>query len=530
MRVFRSYEFMTSVAAVACLAACGGRVDDGSTESFEASFHRRPPPPPPPDPDPEEDPPADPLQLHYDTCQSDPRVVAAIVPLDVCVGADLFLRETFEGNGRTCFTCHRPERNFTIDPEFIATLPPNDSLFVAEFNPTLANLERSEQLRARSLILENVDGTEPDPNVRFVLRTVPHNLSMGTSIKRPSGSPNPPADRTGWGGDGAPEQGRLADFIQGAINQHYPKSLNRVPGVDFRSATEEERQLVGLFMSELGRTNEINLSATPFSDAGAEQGRQRFLAVGCNGCHRNAGANTGSNNENRNFDIGIESTRNAALAGFPIDGGFGQAPENPDGSIGDGTFNSPPLVEAADTGPFYHTDTTIEGAPNHNSSSTETIEEATAFYATPAFANSPAGGGTALDIDADDIDNIGRFLRSINAVFNIQMSIKRVLGARDLGNFFQNGEAEVQDRLLVLARVEIDDALEVLVGAVGGTLNGSAQNRLQEARGFINTALNSSQFGERMQAMGDAFNRLDLADTEISANIHFDIGPGTLMD
>ena len=514
MRTISGYQVFAQLIAIASLTACGGQPEPGQSESDQTETVT----------------PALTLQQHTATCQADPRVVAGIVPLNVCVGAELFLRETFEGNGRTCFTCHRPERNFTIDPEFIATLPSNDPLFVAEFNPVLANLERPEQLRARGLILENVDGTEPDPNVKFVLRTVPHNLSMGTSIKRPSGSPNPPADRTGWGGDGAPEQGRLADFIQGAINQHYPKSLNRVPGVDFRNATEDERQLVALFMTELGRKNEIDLNSTPFSDSGAETGRQRFLTVGCNGCHRNAGANTGGSNQNRNFDIGSETTRNAALSSFPLDGGFGALPANSDGSFGDGTFNSPPLIEAADTGPFYHTDTTIQGAPKHNTPSAVTIEQATAFYATPAFANSPAGGGSPLPINGTDIDNIGRFLRALNAVFNIQISIKRVLGARELGNHFQNGEIALQNRLLVLAREELDDALDDLTHAVGGTLNGSAQNWLGQARGFINTALGSTQFGVRMQAMGDAFNRLDLADSSISANINFNIGPSNLMD
>src|SRR5262249_13693136 len=112
------------------------------------------------------------LDQHIATCNNDPRVLAGIVSLDVCVGADLFLRETFNGNGRSCATCHRVENNFTIDPAFIATLPPSDPLFIAETNPTLANLERPEQMRAKSLILENLDGTLPDPNVRFVLRSV----------------------------------------------------------------------------------------------------------------------------------------------------------------------------------------------------------------------------------------------------------------------------------------------------------------------------------------------------------------------
>ncbi len=63
-------------------------------------------------------------------------------------GREIFFNETFDGNGRTCGTCHRAERNFTIDPAFISTLPADDALFVAERNPVLAKLERPVLLRA----------------------------------------------------------------------------------------------------------------------------------------------------------------------------------------------------------------------------------------------------------------------------------------------------------------------------------------------------------------------------------------------
>src|SRR5438132_11070587 len=84
-------------------------------------------------------------------------------------GARLFFEETFRGNGRTCGTCHPANNNFTIDPEFIAALPANDPLFVAEFNPALAQLEKPPLMRQFGLILENVDGLE-DPTNKFVMR------------------------------------------------------------------------------------------------------------------------------------------------------------------------------------------------------------------------------------------------------------------------------------------------------------------------------------------------------------------------
>ena len=50
-------------------------------------------------------------------CQSAPPDPKAAL---IAKGRDLFFNETFNGNGRTCGSCHREERNFTIDAAFIA--------------------------------------------------------------------------------------------------------------------------------------------------------------------------------------------------------------------------------------------------------------------------------------------------------------------------------------------------------------------------------------------------------------------------
>ena len=112
-------------------------------------------------------------------------------------GERIFFEETFDGNRRTCGTCHRAEENFSLTPAFIATLPPNDPLFVAEFQPALAeNFEKPDPMRRFGLILENLDGFDDLPN-RFVMRGVPHVLGLRTSVESPNGP------RTGWSGDGA---------------------------------------------------------------------------------------------------------------------------------------------------------------------------------------------------------------------------------------------------------------------------------------------------------------------------------------
>ena len=107
-------------------------------------------------------------------------------------GAQLFFEETFSGNGRTCGTCHPASNNFTIDKPFIATRPANDPLFVAEFNPALAQLERPALMRSFGLILENLDGFS-SPTTKFVMRGVPHTLGLQVSLKRDTSLPAPAA-------------------------------------------------------------------------------------------------------------------------------------------------------------------------------------------------------------------------------------------------------------------------------------------------------------------------------------------------
>jgi hypothetical protein len=105
----------------------------------------------------------------------------------IAKGRRIFFNETFEGNGRTCGTCHPADNNFAIDPAFIARLPNNDPLFVAELNPALAkNFENPRLMREFGLILENLDGFG-DLDNGFVMRGVPHTLALQTSVASPAG-------------------------------------------------------------------------------------------------------------------------------------------------------------------------------------------------------------------------------------------------------------------------------------------------------------------------------------------------------
>ena len=175
----------------------------------------------------------------------------------VARGRDLFFNETFNGNGRTCGTCHRAEENFTLTREFIATLPQSDPLFVAETNPDLMqNFENPRLMRELGLIVENQDGFDDLAN-NFNMRGIPHTLGLPLSIGTPE------APRTGWSGDGSPGDGSLRSFATGAVIQHFTKTTNRIAGMDFRLPTDDELDAMEAFQLSLGRQTELSLPLEP---------------------------------------------------------------------------------------------------------------------------------------------------------------------------------------------------------------------------------------------------------------------------
>ena len=340
-------------------------------------------------------------------------------------GRELFFEETFAGNGRTCGTCHPVDNNFTLEPRSIALLPADDPLFVAENVEALKNgFENPVLMRGFGLIIENLDGFGDLENV-FTQRGIPHTLGLRASVDSRDGP------RTGWSGDGAPGDGSLRSFATGAVIQHFPKTLNRIPGVDFRLPTDEELDALEAFQLSLGRQEDLELPL-PLSGVVEARGQEIFLdnTLGkCNACHFNAGANGnpaifGTDAGNLNFNTGVEDLPDqpADLTGqrVPPDDGFG--------TPGDGTFNTPPVVEAADTGPFFH------------NNSVETIEGAVAFYNGDAFNNSPAGQllvgatGSGINLDVTQTEEVAAFLRAINALENIREAIALLEESAAQGN------------------------------------------------------------------------------------------------
>ncbi len=399
-----------------------------------------------------------------------PRVAGA-TPFDstnalVAKGFDIFFNEKFGGNGRTCGTCHPSDNNFTIDANYIAAQAPDDPLFVAETNPNLAhNFENPALMRALGLVVENPDGFD-NLATKFVLRSVPHLLGLRNS-RSPiqPGSPNPPGERLGWAGDGSPGAGTIRDFAVGAISQHLTKGMGRVAGTDFRMPTNDELDALAAFQLALGRQADLNLPAMQFKSPVVSRGQAIFLALDsqggtvaagkCNACHGNGGA-LGQDHDNRNFNIGTEDLADHPAdlimpGARPRDGAFGKAP-NPKGGFGNGRFNTPVVIEAADTGPFFH------------NNSAATIEEAVAFYNSNAFNNSEVGGqfktadtgGIGIHLESTQVEAVAAMLRVLNALENIRSSTELDQAAVNLKN-------KTKSRMLLeLASFDTRDAVRVL--------------------------------------------------------------------
>ncbi len=425
----------------------------------------------------------------------------------VAKGREIFHNETFNGNGRTCGTCHRADNNFTLDPNYIMKLPPTDPLFVAETNPALAELENPTLMRKHGLILTNVDGPGID-----VFRSVPHMLSMVTTAKTETiaaggefSADEAFANATGWSGDGAPGSGSLREFALGAVAQHMPKTLNRVVGADFRAPTEAELDAIEAYTLSLGRSKDypvyqisfndpltqagkllFDTKTSPCSDGSAQRKTAPYCGTGgatvvqgqtanCNGCHQNAGGRSSSTKANPTRNTGIEQMKihpaRLLKPDMAYDGGFGLeegycGPGGEASCYGDGRFSTPPLIEAADTGPFFH------------NNAVSTLEEAIASYNSDAFNTSPGSLSKGLDrkvkLDSTQVVAVASFLRALNALENIRLSDQLDNQAKQIAN---NKTAR---ELAKLAAEENQDAIQVLREGVLGN-SWQAALRLEKA-------------------------------------------------
>src|SRR5688572_12369360 len=227
-------------------------------------------------------------------------------------------------------------------------------------------------------------------------------------------------------------------------------------------------------------TNEVVRKGVEiFNNGGSVLGGSDVGAGKCFFCHLNAG---GSDfffpGANANFNTNVEGlpAQPADLVPGqlnPQDGGFGRLGMSPTGGIGNGSFNTPVLVEAADTGPFFH------------NNSIETIEGAVDFYNSRAFNEAPGFGAAigGIRLEATEVVAVAALLRVINVLENER-------SARDLINRIKIATSQAQAKELAnLANSEILDAIEVLVG---GGLHRKAQKE------FFNAGLDTHEAGEAL--------------------------------
>lgn len=336
------------------------------------------------------------------TSTSSPTPTVVVTPALADEGARIFFQETFDGNGRTCGTCHPASAGFTLTTRFVAGRRDDDPLFVAAGDPALAALENLDLLRGpRGLVLENVDGFDQPP----VFRDTPHLFDLAFTAPY------------GWGGS-VPD---LRAFATQAVQQHFPRTLARVPGEDFRLPTEHELDALVAYMLSIetpadGDPNLDGLVRT----AAEERGRALFFgAAKCVVCHDgiwltdNALRATGVTRQPIDVTPPAECDPPCAPIGPLEDRG------------GERLFNVPTLFGLKSTAPYFH------------DNSAATIRDGVTFYTTPAFASSSAGQFVGpITLSDAEIDDVTAFLEALSPCGN---------GVADHGEPCDDGNQESGD-------------------------------------------------------------------------------------
>lgn len=246
-------------------------------------------------------------------------------------GENLFIRETFLGNGRTCATCHPQSRRFSLPSAFVASRPTDDPLFVMNSNVNtlvLSGLSQPSDLALGGVIRGSLGGTAKvlagsgstyqiiggaalavagnviadakgnrgtfatfaagNLNGPTPTNTDPFGLERNDLLTSPAvlileninGFTQNSFMRTvpsvmnvkhtapyGWSGDFP----GLESLSVAAIEQHTPRRLQRASGTDFRAATNAELAAITAFQHTL------NLPANENYDEANQH--QRFLAT-----------------------------------------------------------------------------------------------------------------------------------------------------------------------------------------------------------------------------------------------------------
>ncbi|HEU0010882.1 MAG TPA: LamG-like jellyroll fold domain-containing protein [Verrucomicrobiae bacterium] len=390
-------------------------------------------------------------------------------------GRTIFSRETFRGNGRTCATCHiaNGRDQFGLTAMTILGLPEEDPLFVFEQNVNVMKLVlRSQPSDLRGPVTgtlgsgrvlvgsgdsyqiiggTNLAGLVSDTNGNLgILQTVtPGSLSGPTSGNgSPRGLEDHPLLEHGRGLileniDGfkrrevfrasphllnialtAPyglsgEFSNLDDFSVGAVIQHFPRTLGRVSGMDFRHPTRAELAAMTEFMNSIYQPSDGYYDLDRFATTEAQKrGRTLFFnnEGKCSKCHSGPTLNLSDgslfgsiSNANMNFNTGVANLLRNLADGLPTEpAGLmpGQSTRN---------FNTPSLMGVRLTAPFFH------------DSSVPNLKEAVEFYDTEEFLQSPAGQLTGTILAANREEKVADLVAFLESLVEVPVEFTRNL-------------------------------------------------------------------------------------------------------
>lgn len=356
-------------------------------------------------------------------------------------GQPLFVDEPFEGNTRSCGSCHvtnpvvgapvltRDDAG-GITPQMIADLfasDPLNPLFVAEFDPLLASLEHPCQMHTgnggnagtnRGLILENICGFPP---TLPLFREPVHIINV--KFTGQFGHNNQVTD--------------LQDFSRGAVQQHFPRFIGPPPDMprnfdpdmgDIAARIPNDAEVVAMeaFMESVRLPSDLpdNFS---IPDRAAELDRMIAASVECRG------ADQGDIDAGRTLFFGAANCSlchsNAVLAG-PVrdtgvvdlavndDDGCNNPPDDPQDALnfdgdcagGRGSFATPPMFGIFLTAPFMHANEL--GLDEDNPLAA--LREAVDFYNSDEFNMSPDGIGVGgISRSPDEVDDVTAFLAAL---------------------------------------------------------------------------------------------------------------------
>lgn len=458
--------------------------------------------------------------------------------LQIDEGFQIFTEETFDGNGRTCSTCHIPDRNYTVAPDDIPELDDEHVDLLLATN--VPGLENTALVMDRALFnIGPGDATVALPEGPFRGSMTVAALESTSVMVFPF--PQPP--QFGWAGDGSPSgqfhhgnidldaDGSIRAFANGAIAQHAPLTLNRVAGTDFRFATADELDALDAFQKWLGRRpvvkddpatdrfHELELDLMSFVDPDVDEGREMFIGneATCDACHVNGGGHLtppppifppGTVVPGLNANLNT----NAAAIDEEISAESGvEMPEDEGGITVVGApfgFNIQSIIEAPRKKAFFHNSAELD------------LEDSIRFYFTEDFANSIAR--TRLGPHTDDLDDflaangddaiekIGAFMRALSVYYAL----------RDCERLMQ----ESIDRLNVgvspglpadHCKFNLADSEEVLLGS---KLKGKLYNSVRVRAGNIQKRIDDAVSKEKINKFENIIADLEVMRDDIASS------------